>query len=167
MNNFPYYLGWWAGSLSSYVPTLPLFGILWIWTRSQSGVLRVIPLLFWLAAWTLMVVACEVALKTVTYIGPNADLSPNPAGSWGFGQVISVVMLFSQFWDIVFYPLGLSTKHRDAQGKPYRRWTWWYERHLKGTNKDDLKEFFRIVPLTYRSDGRFLAPKSRRTYDKG
>jgi len=89
-----------------------------------------------------MVVACEVALGTVIYRGPNSELQANSAGSWGFGQVIAVVMLFSQFWDIVFYPLGVSEKHMDEDGKPYRRYKWWYKRHLKGANKDDVKDFF-------------------------
>ena len=142
--NFPYYVGYWAGSISSYVFTLPLFGILWIWTSWNRGFWRFLPLLFWLVSWILMVVACEVAIKTVAYIGPDNQLQDNPAGSWAFGQVIPVVMLFSQFWDIVFYPLGQS-RHKYAEtGIPYRRYRWWYEKHFQKVGKEDVKNFFCI-----------------------
>lgn len=123
-----YYTGFWAGSMASYVPTLPLFGLLWVLTAFKKGVFRYLPLLFWLASWVLMIVACEVAITTVNYLGPDNQIASNPAGSWAFGQVIAVVMLFSQFWDIVFYPLGLSKHSPDSKGKPVRRYEYWYRK---------------------------------------
>jgi hypothetical protein len=149
VKKFPYYVGYWAGSISSYLFPLPLFGILWVWTRSRKGFLRILPLVFWIVSWALMVVACEVALKTVVYLGPNNQVQGNPAGTWAFGQVIAVVMLFSQFWDIVFYPFGPS-RHLDDEGKPYRRGRWWYKRHLQGCSTQDVKNFFsNLLPFRY------------------
>jgi hypothetical protein len=132
VKGIPYYTGYWAGSMAAYIPTLPLFGLLWILTAFKKGILRYLPLLFWLASWVLMVVACEVAIATVNYVGPDNQIAPNPAGAWAFGQVIAVVMLFSQFWDIVFYPLGPSKHSPDAEGKPIRRYQWWYREHFLG-----------------------------------
>lgn len=97
-----------------------------------------------------MVVACEVAIATVNYVGPDNQIAPNPAGSWAFGQVISVVMLFSQFWDIVFYPLGVSRHSPDVDGNPVRRYQWWYRKHFLGEIRMTLLIIWGLMVLVRR-----------------
>jgi len=107
----PLYVGFWAGSISLYIIVTPILGLLWFPRTSmilRKGWLRLIPIVFWFLTWFFMIVACEMATHAFSFKEPDSyELTYLSVGvqEWGFGQVMAVVMLFLQLWDIVNYPL--------------------------------------------------------------
>src|SRR5579859_5376035 len=51
----------------------------------------------WLVTWIFVIIASETSLKNYPY-----------CYHLGFGQIMTLVMLFSQIWDIIYYPFGIS-----------------------------------------------------------
>ena len=74
-----------------------------------------------------MVVACEIATHSFSFKEPESyKLTYLSVGvqEWGFGQVMAVVMLFLQLWDILSYPL---------QPSPHggKRIVYWWNSRMK------------------------------------
>ncbi len=107
----PLYEGFWAGSIALYIVITPIFSLLWFQRpRSilQKGMLKLIPIVLWFLVWFFMVVACEIATNSFSFKEPESYQHTYLSvgiQEWGFGQVMAVVVLFLQLWDILSYPL--------------------------------------------------------------
>lgn len=100
------------------VLALPALSMLWfppILRRLRRLVLTA-ALFIWLVTWIFAIVASETLLRDYPY-----------RYRLGFGHIMTLVMLFSQVWDIVYYPLG---KPDDGLGQ-MRRITYWWRTAIK------------------------------------
>ena len=89
---------------------LPIVSLLWVskvLRRLRRAVLSA-AILMWLVSWIMTIVASEASLITYAY-----------KNRLGFGQIMTLVMLFLQVWDIGSYPFQ-KTDHGDT-----RIMYWW------------------------------------------
>lgn len=95
----PYYVALWAFSLALAILALPAVALLWLPDRLRNirrgGFAGAIVL--WFVTWVMTIVASEASLFTYEF-----------KNRLGFGQIMALVMLFSQVWDIVSYPFKKS-----------------------------------------------------------
>ena len=108
------FVAFWITATALYGLAIPFLTFLWfsnVFSWFQHGVGRVLPAIPWLVTWAFMIVACQMAINQVYFNDPAGATDPtSPASIWGIGQVMAVVMLFSQVWDCVAYPLSPSPK---------------------------------------------------------
>lgn len=121
----PLFIIFWAVSCSLYVFALPIFTLLFL-KRTSPGFnkmpLKLIPMTIWFIIWFFMVVACEVATHSFQFRESDYVLTPLAAQEWQFGQVMAVVMLFLQLYDVCSYPF------RESQHGGKRIVYWWMYR---------------------------------------
>jgi hypothetical protein len=91
------------------IMALPAVALLWL-PETLRNIRRVgfaVAIVLWFVSWVMNIVASETSLFTSEY-----------RNRLGFGQIMSLVMLFSQVWDIVSYPF----KHSENGGKRIEHW---------------------------------------------
>ncbi len=112
---FPYYVVIWAFSMGMAVLAIPVIALLWLPSRLHT--IRRIGLtaaaILWFVTWVMTIVASESSLYTYEF-----------KNLLGFGQIMALVMLFSQVWDIVYYTFKPS-KHGG------RRIEYWWKNKFK------------------------------------
>jgi len=112
----PYYVVIWTVALGMAIMALPAVALLWL-PESLRNIRRVgfaVAIVLWFVSWVMNIVASEASLFTYEY-----------RNRLGFGQIMSLVMLFSQVWDIVSYPF----KHSENYGG--KRIEHWWENTVK------------------------------------
>lgn len=110
-STYPLFIVLWGTSVAIAVLTLPALSLLWIprvLRRVRSTVLTA-ALFTWLATWIFVIIASEISLINYPY-----------RYRLGFGQIMTLVMLFLQIWDIVYYPFLKS-----GDGETRRIVVWW------------------------------------------
>jgi hypothetical protein len=109
----PNYLIFWAIAMALYILAIPTFSLLWFnrfHDKLRKGWMKLIPMGIWFSTWVFMLVACEIAIHSFQFRDEEYQLTPLTAQEWGFGQVIAVVMVFLQLYEILKYPFQPS-KH--------------------------------------------------------
>jgi len=105
----PYYVALWAFSLALAVLAVPVVALLWLPERLRNirrgGFAGA--LVIWFVTWVMTIVASEASLFTYEF-----------KNRLGFGQIMALVMLFTQIWDIISYPF----KQSEHGGKRIEYW---------------------------------------------
>ena len=57
----------------------------------------------WLLLFVLMLAGAEVNMVTWVFEDANGDLVPLIAKSWGLGQIMAILLLAVQIWDVISY----------------------------------------------------------------
>ena len=98
-NTYPLYVVLWGTSVGTAVLALPALSLLWVppVLRRLRRVVLAAAIFTWLVTWIFVIIASETSLKNYPY-----------RYRLGFGQIMTLVMLFSQIWDIIYYPFGIS-----------------------------------------------------------
>jgi hypothetical protein len=98
---YPVYVILWGVSVAIGALVLPTASLLWVSKvfRRIGRVLIILAILLWIVAWIMTIVASETTL--IAYKTRNR---------LDFGQIMTLVMLFSQVWDAGYYPFQQS-KH--------------------------------------------------------
>lgn len=110
-STYPLFIVLWGTSVATAVLALPALSLLWI-PRVLRRVRRTVltaALFTWLATWIFVIIASEISLINYPY-----------RYRLGFGQIMTLVMLFLQIWDIVYYPFAKS-----QDGETSRIVYWW------------------------------------------
>src|SRR5437762_1500555 len=97
---FRVYLGFWAGSLATYLLTLPALTLVWfseklLWFQ-HNHVGRWLVILLWFTTWVLAIIAAEVSANTFSYNGPDSTHTKLSANEFAFAQVMAVAIIFAQ-----------------------------------------------------------------------
>jgi hypothetical protein len=138
------YVAIWAGAIGSFALTIPLLALLWFpkaCSWFQHGLGKFFVALVWFASWVIVVVACEFAANKFAYQGPTDTTATRlTSNEFAFGQVIAVVMLFGQVWDVVIYPF-----HESDENQGGKRIVYWYRTRLRPA----YRSFLAFFGMTY------------------
>ena len=134
------YVAIWAGAIGSFALTIPMLTLLWF-TKAcswfQHGLGKFFVALVWFASWVIIVVACEFAANDFAYKGPTDPTATRlTSNEFAFGQVIAVVMLFGQLWDVALYPFRESDENQGG-----KRIVYWYRTRLRPAYRSFLALF--------------------------
>jgi len=95
-NAYPVYVVLWGISVGFGTLALPVIFLLWVphgpFKRRVRGVALSVAVITWLISWIMVIIASEVSISGYRY-----------RYRLGFGQIMALVMLFSQIWDIIYY----------------------------------------------------------------
>lgn len=127
----PLFVIFWSLSMAFYILAIPTFSFLWFpkfHDKLQKGPRKLMPMGLWFLTWFFMIICCEIAIHSFQFRDADYQLTPLTAQEWQFGQVMAVVMVFLQLYDILKYPLKPS-RHggkrivywRDYKLKPFCR----------------------------------------------
>jgi hypothetical protein len=137
----PLFIIFWAVSLSLYIFALPVFSLLFFHkTRARLARMpgKSLPMVIWFVIWFFMVVACEVATHSFQFRESDYQLTPLTAQEWQFGQVMAVVMLFLQLYDVCSYPFRKS-RHGG------KRISYWWEYQFKPFWRRSISWFLSVA----------------------
>jgi hypothetical protein len=150
------YVALWAGAIGSFALTIPMMTLLWFpkaCSWFQHGIGKVSVALVWFASWVLILVACEFASNNFRYKGPtDTTVTRLTSNEFAFGQVIAVVMLFSQLWDIAVYPF-----HESDESQGGKRIVYWYRTRLRPA----YRSLFGMIP-EFEADMKDISKRKKR-----
>jgi hypothetical protein len=99
--------------------------------KRLSKLTFVFSILMWITSLGLGLSVCELAMSTFVYVESNGNVHYMTATQWGLGQVMAVVLLALQLWDICSYLRESSTYDTIVS----RLHNWWTHSGYLGTLK--------------------------------
>ena len=88
-----------------YLPILLAFAIL-LWGNATVRERTQASLGCCVLSFVLMVACAEINMKTWVFLEDNGSIVPMTASNWGVGQVMAVVMVGAQIWEIILIHVG-------------------------------------------------------------